>query len=689
MLPAITALFFFLFPLFFIPVTPDSYEYNKMFLLASFILLALFSTGLNILRSKKIVIAGSNFATPLFLLAGIVTISTLFQSPNIVVALTTPLSTTTIISGFFLYLFLVSSIDDGIKPKLFTILVFDAVLISIYTILMYTGILTRSQFTPAGTLIPTLEFLAAIGVFLLAEIISRLMYSLKNSETAAVYTKIARSEKHDGKKNKDLEEKDETSYNGLDYLRGNLTQLNLMGLSLLIIVFTVIFVLTHLFTDQKAISLPYDFGWMIFLETMKNVRTLFLGIGPSNFMTAFSLGRSILFNQTPNWNIIFTSSSSFLLTLATESGILAGFLYIFISLKAIRFLLHPAKNGKDNTTFSNFSYLVNLIFILTLQMLFPSGMSVFILTMILLAFVAKKEKLAEIDLSGIGIKGITLFILLPTAAIIAAVGYFGTRAYIGEAYFKRSLDALVNNNGSDAFNSQAEAIKYNPYIDRYHVAFSQTNLAIANSLSAKKSLTDQDKQQIPKLVQQAIDQGRIAVSLYQTNLVDWNNMANVYSSLINYAKDSDKWAESTYQQIFQLDPYNPLSRLELGGIYLNLGDLQNAENLFRQAVQLKPDLANAHYNLAIALADGKKYNDSYQELQTALSLVTPNSDDAKKIEAQIRLLPASVASQSATPKTTTQNPETLKPVGAQSSDLQNPPSTNYQPTVQPPPKISP
>ncbi|MCL4339423.1 hypothetical protein M1271_07100 [Patescibacteria group bacterium] len=681
MLPAITALFFFLFPLFFLPVTPDSYEYNKMFLLALFILLALFSVGLNILKSKKITIFGSNFATPLFLLAGIVTISTLFQSPNIVVALTTPMATATIVGGFLLYLFLVSSIDEGTKPKLFTILVFDAVLISIYTILMYTGIFTKSQFTPAGTLIPTLEFLATVGIFLLSEIISKLMYSLKNSETATVYTKIARSEKHDGKKNKALEESDETSYNGLDYLRGNLTQLNLMGLSLLIIVFTVIFLLTHLFTDQKAVSLPYDFGWMIFLETMKNVRTLFLGIGPSNFMTAFSLGRSLLFNQTPNWNIIFTSSSSFLLTLATESGILAGLLYIFISLKAVSLLFHPDKDGKNATTPGNISYLVSLIFILTLQILFPSGMSVFILTMILLAFVAKNEKLAEIDLSGIGIKGITLFILLPTAAIIAIVGYFGTRAYIGEVYFKRSLDALVNNNGSDAFNSQADAIKYNPYVDRYHVAFSQTNLAIANSLSAKKSLTDQDKQQIPKLVQQSIDQGRIAISLYQTNLVDWNNMANIYGSLINYAKDSDKWAESTYQQIFQLDPFNPLSRLELGGIYLNLGDLQSAENLFRQAIQLKPDLANSHYNLAIALSDEKKYNDSYQELQTAMSLVTPNSDDAKKIEAQIKLLPASVASQSAIPQTNSQNPETLQQAGS--------PSSNLQPTVQPLPKITP
>jgi tetratricopeptide (TPR) repeat protein len=54
-------------------------------------------------------------------------------------------------------------------------------------------------------------------------------------------------------------------------------------------------------------------------------------------------------------------------------------------------------------------------------------------------------------------------------------------------------------------------------------------------------------------------------------------------------------------------------RVEAGGIYYANGDYLSAANLFRQAANLKPDYANAHYNLAKALLMLQNYTLALQE----------------------------------------------------------------------------
>ncbi|MCJ7739806.1 hypothetical protein MUP32_00620, partial [Candidatus Microgenomates bacterium] len=98
------------------------------------------------------------------------------------------------------------------------------------------------------------------------------------------------------------------------------------------------------FLGSKPYLLPFSYGLKIALEVMKDLKSLLLGIGPTNFMTAFTLGKSASINSTPFWNVIFTSSSSFFLNLVTESGLIAGTIYLFLFFKSLRLLL-PAQAG--------------------------------------------------------------------------------------------------------------------------------------------------------------------------------------------------------------------------------------------------------------------------------------------------------------------------------------------------------
>ncbi len=379
---------------------------------------------------------------------------------------------------------------------------------------------------------------------------------------------------------------------------------------------------------------------MIFLEIMKNFKTLLIGIGPSNFITAFVLAKPVIFNQSSVWNIIFTSSSSFFLNIATEVGIIPAFFYLVILFKSVK-LIHRDNQSTTNNqqlTYDHFPFIITLIFSLLIQMFLPTSMNLFIFTMILFAFASNRQVVMEVDL--IRLKLGSYFLLLPSIILFAVIIIFGGKAYLAEIYFKRSLDAIVNNRGTDAYNLELQAISLNPNIDRYHTALSQLSLAIANALSTKPALTEEDKQNIPKLIQQSIDHGRNAVILYRTNVANWDNLARTYASITNYAKDSDQWAIASYQQRLALDPYNPLARLSLGGFYLYLNRWQDAENIFREAINLKPDFPNSHYNLGFTLRQEKKYEESYKELQIALSLVAPDSSDSAKIKEELKLIPA-------------------------------------------------
>lgn len=563
-----------------------------MALIVVFDLILLILLSLKFIREKKFYWVKSTFGLLLLLIAAISLISTLFISPNLLVAVTTPLATTTYLSGFILYLLLVYvfALDYISLSQIGTIFIFDAILISVYTILSFLGILPSNPFTPAGSLLSTAMFLGIITVYL--------------------FSKIVISLKH---------------------------HLLFYSLALLLISGTTIFLTYHILTVQKPIILPLTYGWAIAMEILKNIKTLFLGVGPANFITAFIVGKPLALNTTPYWNVVFTSSSSFFLNLITETGILTGLLYLFILLKSLK-LLKTYRPEADQPWAGNLKpFVISLIFSLILQIFLPSAVILFTLTIILLALCAKKESLSI----NIKIPFIHYLPLILSLILTCLIVYFGGKVYLAEVYFKQSLDNILNNQPTQTYNLQKKAIELVPNMDRYHLVFSQTNLALAQSIAEKKDLTDDDKQYLPRLVYQAIDHARTAVTLYRTNIFNWDNLAKTYTALLNYATGADEWAIVSYRQKIALDPLSSSNHLALGNLYKLLNKFDLASEEFKNAIKLKSDLANAHYQLALMLKTEKKYQEAYNEYKTALNLLkadAPEAETVKKEMAEIEKL---------------------------------------------------
>lgn len=230
-------------------------------------------------------------------------------------------------------------------------------------------------------------------------------------------------------------------------------------------------------------------------------------------------------------------------------------------------------------------------------------------------------------------------VAIPMIAIALVGMYFGYRLYSAEYFMRQSLEAAQINNGAETYRLQSKALNLNPRRDEYSNTYAQTNLAIAVNLSTRPNLSDEDRTTIQNLVAQSIRSIRLSTEvLNPLNVSSWEIRAEIYRSLIGAAQDADTWSINAYNSAIQLDPTNPQLRVALGGIYFAKQDFLSAGNLFRQATQLKGDYANAHYNLAQALARLQAYQDAQRELEITQRLVPVDSEDFKRVAADLKTL---------------------------------------------------
>jgi len=584
----IISFFVFLVPLFFLPVTAEFYDFNKNYLLWLAVVVGFLLWGVKVVREQKLEIKSSPpfFSLFFWIIAGV--LSTIFSSLNKVEALLLPGGLGTLL-GLFLFYFLVLNLVEE-RQKIFWALTGSAAVLALLTAYQFFGlgekIIPSSSplaFARAKIWTPAGSFLGVVSLNLVV-LPSLFFWLFKNFKKNPLKSAVA------------------------------------ILLILVLLVSGGLAVYQMLPGKPAALTLlPYSSAWAIAVEAFK--QKPLLGVGPVNFISAFNRFRPVSFNLTDFWNLRFGVASSFLFQLWTELGLLglAAFVFLLVSL------------GKYIKRSKNISEFAGLIAAILLGLFLPQNFPLLFALFVSLARISETKEKLTLPLTG-------NFRWLPLAGIIllfSPLVWFAVRAYEGEIYFKKSLDALAKNDGLGTYNNQIKAIQKNPYRTDFRLAYSQTNLALANNLAVKQDLNDQDRANITQLVQQAIREGRTAVALNPTNAATWENLAQIYRQLINFAQGADQWAVAAYQQAVVNDPINPRLRLDLGGLFYALGNYDEAQKIFRVVVDLKPDYANGWYNLAAAYREDKKYQQAYQAIQQTLALVPTDSADWQKAKQEL------------------------------------------------------
>ncbi|MEN9407369.1 MAG: hypothetical protein RLZZ455_585 [Candidatus Parcubacteria bacterium] len=665
LLTVILAAFFFLFPLIFSSAFTDMFALPKQILLAGVVGLSLLLIGVRMIFLGKIQLRSTPFDLPIFLFAVVIFLSAIF-AVNRYDAL---INFMPFLFAVLLFFIIVNAVKEE-KTILFSIaaLVAGSAIAGIISALAYLKIYifpyaeTQAQsFTTFGALLDQAMYIAIVLPFagyVAWPYIARMIKTRRRLPAEDAMQ---------------INRKSLMSF-GIGFSVATIALIIGLGVTLLL-----------LLTIAKPVILPLETGFQtafaaISQDAGRVLQGFLFGSGYGTYITDFTRFKQPAYNLNAQiWSFTFFRSSSFILELMATAGLLGLLSFLFIG---YRFL-------KEKTMFLPLVLIFIAAFVLpfsfTIQVLFFIVLGLFAATQALsypkryedleYYFVAMKRGLiaavpenAHVPAS---VQQSTTSRILPFIAtallivFVGAVGYMSALYVLSDMQLKRTLDYMVQNNGLQAYNHLAGeeksntigAIQYFPYRDTNYRIFSQLNLALANSIALSQpqgqQVSQETQQTILTLIQQSITAGRNAVTVSPQTSLNWDNLSNIYRSLIGFGQNADQFAIATNQEAIRLDPANPQQYINLGGIFYQLQQWDQAQNQFQIAIQLKPDLANAYYNLGHALESKGDLQGALTQYQAVRSLMQSDQENLKKIDEEIKALQTKIGT---TQQTNAQTP---------------------------------
>lgn len=594
----------FLSPIVVLPLFAQPFDIAKLSFLSFGVLGILLLLAIQTLLTGRLKIGTSKFDLPLLVLLLATALSLWLKTPNKMEGLLFP-GTATLIIGLVILYFLINSVFGSSKKTLISAVFISGIVVSLVSLLAYTGILAKISQLP--------DFIRNASFSLVG---GRFPEALFLGILIPIGVSLLLSEKESVKK-----------------------VFWVVSLAILILAFAVSFYNVLPGKPSSPVMSDFQSSWVVSIETLKE--SPILGVGPGNYLTAFNRFRPLTYNATDLWSLRFTSGRSLVFSLITELGLL-GFAAFILVLWQITRDFKKLLVVKENPFGLGKAVFASLVISTLFLVLFPANIALIALFVILLAASAKVEEITLNLSAPLAKEGAAntsklpaLVISLPVIALILVFGYFATRALGAEATYKKSVDALSKNDGRATYDALRQAINQNPYVDRYHASYAQVNLALARNIAEKEDITDDDRNTVAQLIQQAIREGKATITLNPARAGSWELLARTYQLIMPFAEGADAFAIESFNQAVALDPINPNLRIALGGVYYALGRYDDAVKTFELAVLSKPDLANAHYNLAVAYREKGEIDNAIAQINAVLSLVEKDSKDYEVAKAEL------------------------------------------------------
>lgn len=632
------------FPVIFTTITTNPIVLPKQVLLGGVVTVLLVMQAVKMFIERSVKLRRTPLDIPIFLLALFAFASSML-AVNKADALIAFVPYFLAIMGFFLIVNIVK--DKNSLLFLMSSLIVGGVLLSLSAVLSFFKIYilpfpgTHVQtFTPLGSLLEQVIYLAlvfAISFYYLY----RLLKSKAKKETDVA-----------------SESTDKFSMSNQE-----LTKAVSFGIASFVILMGIIVTTYALFKLDKPLLLPIETGFQtalseISLDSGRVAQGFLLGSGFGTYAVDFSRWKQASFNQYGDlWSLTFFRSTNLPLELLATTGTLGLCAFLFLLIRTLREIRVSPQN----------KMLISVIALLLISILLPLNFTSQTLLFVILGLFCANQGLInkaqnrffDIELQIVAFrKGLIAMeaphtkngksLILPSITgtiiliIVGIIGYFSIPYVTSDLTFQRSLVAAAQNNGSLTYQLQAQAISTFQHRDGFYRVFSQTNLALANTLASQQpagSPPNQTAQQsIVTLIQQSINAARVAATVAPQTYLNWQNLSSVYRGLIGFGQNAENFAIATAQQAINLDPNNPQEYITLGGIYYQMGQWDNAQSQFQLAIVLKPDYANSHYNLGHVLEQKGDLQNAFAQYQAVRTLVAQDKASLDQIDREIAIL---------------------------------------------------
>jgi len=391
------------------------------------------------------------------------------------------------------------------------------------------------------------------------------------------------------------------------------------------------------------VGLNYRGGWEVVSKVLKD--NPILGTGPESFVIGYAKYKPEIINQTAFWNIRFANPPSEVFTIASDLGFVGLAVFLLV---IILFIFFAVKNllktvGEGNNVLEQFLQIgvfAGWLGLTVSLFLYPQNLTLmFVFWLLFSIYLAEssvfKEKVYNLRKSPtILLVGSFSFVII----IVLMVGFIyieGTR-FVAEIAYKNGLDLIqVKGDLDNGLNRIIRSTVINPYEDKTYQALSQLFILKMNRDSQLTNLGSQERLNLVQVdAINAINSAVRATILSPKNVANWLIRGQVYRQVIGFINGADDWAESSYEESLKLEPTNPFAYTEWGRVLVNravllanqgkkdkatqeaIGNyLVQALGKFDQAIKVKPDYAPAHFESARIYDQLGKLNEAIAKME--------------------------------------------------------------------------
>ncbi len=301
-----------------------------------------------------------------------------------------------------------------------------------------------------------------------------------------------------------------------------------------------------------------------------------IGSGPGTVGIQFGLIKPESLNKTIVWSVNFDRASSEIGTIAIETGILGliafeGLALLFLVF-ALRYLLKQTDQTGQEYALGFFAvwaglYIAHFMYFFNTSMLFMYWLSM----AMFMVCAYQGRQIQESD--SVAASGRTnalwmLGSLLGLAVILIGI-FFEASMYVADTAYASGIKALNQNNPSfeKAGADFARAVNLNSYNDNYLLAYGQDLIFLASAEAAKK---DGNVSAIQSWIASALAAGKRAVEISPNKASDWSALAQFYNSVKPLGvSGTDQFAIDDWQQAINHDNKNPILYVQLAQAYVN------------------------------------------------------------------------------------------------------------------------
>lgn len=582
----------FLVPIFFLPITHEFYDINKFSLILLSVIALLTLSTIEFIQTRKVSLSENTIRLLLpigiFILA--VLLSTFLRSTNTIQSFFDLSNGPLLLTTLALFFWFVA--EDENKHIVVLLLRFGGVCLSAITIALtihpFNSVtlprvfqfLKTDQFTPIGTQTDLLTYLGFVSLYQLIY----LAKERKASGRTSIFATVG------------------------------------LILSLLALLLSLLNTISISQANKVPTTAPITLSMRVASMTLRNPISFLFGDGTGSFGTSLTQVKDSTYNSTPYWSqSSFNNASSAILKIVVEFGTIGAFALLLVFLFGLVF----KKDGSSP---------VLLLYSAITFFIAPVSLILFFILFLSLALSTSHRSHAHKkvvhSLTGASSTGTIVLSVAILGAIWLGFWYLIIPMYRAEAAMRNAVEAIASNDLQRLYDQQRQAVILNPYIERYRLNFSQTNIFIAKQFASKPK---PNQTAITQSVQQAINEAQAAISLNPNRAAHWENLGIVYKNVLG-VKGAEQWAIAAFQRAIVLDPQNVSYRLELGGIFYSLKQYENAAETFRQTILLKPNLPNPYYNLAYAYYHGQDRKKAVETMDSLLILLKKQaSSDYQKV----------------------------------------------------------